>query len=47
MIAFDSGQDDPTQIFVNGTLVAKGRVLVEGECMSVEITEVLPKGMAI
>ncbi|GGO96849.1 FliM/FliN family flagellar motor switch protein [Stakelama pacifica] len=47
MIAFDSGQDDPTQIFVNGTLVAKGRVLVEGERMSVEITEVLPKGMAI
>tara|TARA_B100000678_G_scaffold43102_1_gene32707 strand:- start:775 stop:1014 length:240 start_codon:yes stop_codon:yes gene_type:complete len=44
MIAFDSSQDDPTLLYVNGTLVAKGQVQVEGERMSVEITEVVAKG---
>jgi flagellar motor switch protein FliN/FliY len=44
MIALDCGQDDPTLVYVNNALVAKGRVLVEGDQMSLEITEVVQRG---
>lgn len=43
MIALDSGQDDPTRVFVNGHLVAEGQVHVEGDRMSLEITHVIKK----
>lgn len=43
MIPLDSGHDDPTLVFVNDELVAKGRILLENEKMSLEITEVVKR----
>lgn len=44
MIPLDCGHDDPTMVFVNGKAVAKGKVLVNEDQMSLEVTEVLPRG---
>lgn len=44
MIPLDCGHDDPTLVFVNNKLVAKGQVLVTEDQMSLEITEVVRKG---
>lgn len=44
MIPLDCGHDDPTLLVVNNKLVAKGRVLVTEDQMSLEITEVVGKG---
>ena len=44
MIPLDCGQDDPTLVYVNGKLVAKGRVLVDEDQISIEITQVVLKG---
>jgi flagellar motor switch protein FliN len=43
MIPLDCGQDDPSLVYVNGELVAKGRILVDGEMMSLEISELVKK----
>jgi flagellar motor switch protein FliN/FliY len=43
MIPLDCNHDDPTLVYVNDELVAKGRILVEDERMSLEITEILQK----
>lgn len=43
MIALDCGQDDPSLVYVNGELVAKGRILVDGENMSLEISDLIKK----
>jgi len=43
MIPLDCGQDDPTLVYVNGELVARGRILVEDERMSLEITDIIQK----
>ncbi|WP_448661361.1 FliM/FliN family flagellar motor switch protein [Sphingomonas sp. CJ20] len=43
MIPLDCGQDDPSLVYVNGELVAKGRVLVDGDQMSLEISELIKK----
>ncbi|MBP2277685.1 MULTISPECIES: FliM/FliN family flagellar motor switch protein [Sphingomonas] len=43
MIPLDCGQDDPTLVFVNGELIAKGRILVNSEEMSLEVTELTRK----
>jgi flagellar motor switch protein FliN len=43
MIALESSQDDPSLVYVNDELVAKGVVLVDGEVMSLEITELVKK----
>lgn len=43
MIPLDCGQDDPTLVFVNDELVAKGRILVSGDAMSLEISELVKK----
>lgn len=43
MIPLDCGHDDPTLVYVNNKLVAKGQVLVNEDQMSIEITEVLRK----
>ncbi|HEX7852851.1 MAG TPA: FliM/FliN family flagellar motor switch protein [Sphingobium sp.] len=43
MIPLDCGHNDPTMVFVNDQLVAKGRVLVDGDMMSLEITEVVQR----
>jgi flagellar motor switch protein FliN/FliY len=44
IVALDSTDADPTLIYVNDTLIAKGRVIVSGEHMSIEISEVLASG---
>jgi flagellar motor switch protein FliN/FliY len=41
MIPLDCGHDDPTLVYVNNRLVAKGRVQVTGDQMALEITEVV------
>lgn len=43
MIPLDCGQDDPSLVYVNGEMVAKGRILVDGEVMSLEISELVKK----
>jgi len=43
MIPLDCGHEDPTLVYVNGELVAKGRVLVDGDQMSLEISEVVQR----
>lgn len=43
MIPLDCGQDDPTLVYVNDELVARGRILVDGEVMSLEITDLVKK----
>ena len=44
MIPLDCGHDDPTLVYVNNKLVARGKVLVNEDQMSLEITEVVRKG---
>ncbi|OWK33109.1 FliM/FliN family flagellar motor switch protein [Sphingomonas mucosissima] len=44
MIPLDCGHDDPTLVYVNNKLVAKGRVLVNEEQMSLEVTEMVKRG---
>jgi flagellar motor switch protein FliN/FliY len=41
MIPLDCGHDDPTLVYVNGELVAKGRIMVDGDQMSLEVSEVV------
>jgi flagellar motor switch protein FliN/FliY len=41
MIPLDCGHEDPTLVFVNNQLVARGKVLVCEERMSLEITDVV------
>ena len=43
MIPLDCGHDDPTLVYVNDELVARGRVLVEGDQMSLEIIEIVQR----
>ncbi|MHA6721122.1 FliM/FliN family flagellar motor switch protein [Sphingomonas sp. RS6] len=43
MIPLDCGQDDPSLVYVNGELVATGRILVDGEVMSLEVSELVKK----
>jgi flagellar motor switch protein FliN/FliY len=43
MIPLDCGQDDPTLVYVNDELVAKGRILVNHDLMSLEVSEVVRK----
>ena len=43
MIPLDCNHDDPTLVYVNDELVARGRVLVEGDQMLLEVSEVVKK----
>ena len=43
MIPLDCGHEDPTLVYVNNELIAKGRILVNREQMSLEITDVVHK----
>lgn len=43
MIPLDCGQDDPSMVYVNGELIALGRILVDDEVMSIEISELVKK----
>ncbi|MEN2786123.1 FliM/FliN family flagellar motor switch protein [Sphingomonas qilianensis] len=45
MIPFDCDHDDPTLVYVNGELIAQGRILVDGEVMSLEITQVMRRAV--
>jgi len=45
MIPLDCGCEDPTLVYVNNKLVARGKVLVTDENMALEITEVVRKGV--
>lgn len=40
MIPLECGQDDPSLVYVNGELVARGRIVVDGDEMSLEVTDV-------
>lgn len=46
MIPLDRGQDDPTLVYVNDELVAEGRVLVDGDVMSLEIVRIMKRQRA-
>jgi flagellar motor switch protein FliN/FliY len=43
MIPLDCGQDDPSLVYVNDELVAKGRILVNHDQMSIEVTDIVRK----
>ena len=43
LIPLDVGQDDPSLVYANDTLVARGRVLVTGEQIALEITDVVKR----
>jgi len=43
MIPLDCDRDDPTLVMVNDQLVAKGRIMVEGDEMKLEVTELVKK----
>jgi flagellar motor switch protein FliN/FliY len=46
MIPLDCGHEDPTLVYVNNELVARGQVMVDGDQMSLEIIEVVTKAPA-
>ncbi|WP_284734723.1 FliM/FliN family flagellar motor switch protein [Sphingosinicella terrae] len=41
LIPLDCGYDDPTELYVNDQLVARGKIQVTGDRMSLEIAEVV------
>lgn len=43
MIPLDCGCDDPTEIHVNGTIIAKGQIKVSGDRMAIEVTELVKR----
>jgi flagellar motor switch protein FliN/FliY len=43
MIPLDCDHNDPTRVYVNNELVAEGKILVDGEHMSLEITRVIQR----
>ena len=45
MIPFDCDHEDPTLVYVNNELIAKGRIQVTGERMAIEVTEVVSRGV--
>lgn len=44
MIPLDARQDDPSIVLVNDQAVARGQILVDGDVMSLEITDVIRTG---
>lgn len=43
MIPLDCDHNDPTRVYVNDQLVAEGKILMNGEMMSLEITKVVER----
>ena len=43
VIPLDCGEDDPTLVYVNNQLVARGRISVSYDLMSIEIIDVVKK----
>ena len=44
LIPLDCGYDDPTEIYVNDKLIARGKIRVTGDRMSIEVVEVMKRG---
>ncbi|MET1754353.1 FliM/FliN family flagellar motor switch protein [Novosphingobium sp. RD2P27] len=44
LIQLDCGYDDPTEIYVNDKLIARGKIQVSGDRMSIEVTDVIRRG---
>lgn len=44
LIPLDCGYDDPTEIYVDDKLIARGKIHVSGDRMSIEVTEIAKKG---
>jgi Flagellar motor switch/type III secretory pathway protein len=43
LIQLDCGYDDPTELYVNDKLIARGKVRVSGDRMSLEVTEIVKR----
>lgn len=43
MIALDCGYDDPSELHVNGTPIALGKIQVNGDRMALEITHMIDR----
>lgn len=44
LIPLDLGYDDPAEIYVDEKLIARGKIQVAGDRMSIEITDVVKRG---
>jgi flagellar motor switch protein FliN len=44
LIPLDCGYDDPTEIYVNDKLIARGKIQVTGDRMAIEVTEIMRRG---
>ena len=43
LIPLDCGYDDPTELYVNDQLVARGKIQVTGDRMALEVTEIVKR----
>lgn len=43
LIPLDCGYDDPTELYVNGKLIAHGKIRVAGDRMSLEVTDIVKR----
>lgn len=46
IVAFDCAEGDPSAVYVGDTMVARGRIVVIGDRIAIEITDVLAMGEA-
>lgn len=44
LIPLDCGYDDPTEIYVDDKMIARGKIQVSGDRMSIEVTEIVRRG---
>ena len=44
LIPLDCGYDDPTEIYVNDKLIARGKIQVTGDRMAIEVTDIVRRG---
>lgn len=44
LIPLDCGYDDPTEIYVDEKLIARGKIHVSGDRMSIEVTSIVKRG---
>jgi flagellar motor switch protein FliN/FliY len=44
LIPLDCGYDDPTEIYVDEKLIARGKIQVNGDRMSIEVTDIVKRG---
>jgi len=43
LIPLDCGYDDPTEIYVNEKMIARGKIRVSGDRMSIEVTDIVKR----